>query len=107
MIIELSTGKYLHTAYSITNLPEEMTTLDNEWSLTSQDGMDYIGTFIDGNSTESTDPSDYVWEELVDEDLDDIDEDGDIPVDDFQTQIDELQDQVSILQTDMKTWHAI
>lgn len=106
MIIELSTGKYLHTAYSITNIPEEMTTLDNEWSLTSQDGMDYIGTFIDGSSTESTDPNDYAWEELIDEDLDDIDEDGDIPVDDFQTQIDELQDQVTVNQDNIRSINA-
>lgn len=106
MIIELSTGKYLHTAYSITNIPEEMTTLDDEWSLTSQDGMDYIGTFIDGNSTESTDPSDYVWEELVDEDLEDEDEDGDLPVDDFQTQIDELQDQVAVNQDNIRNINA-
>ena len=106
MIIELSTGKYLHTAYSITNIPEEMTTLDNEWSLTSQDGMDYIGTFIDGSSTESTDPNDYAWEELIDEDLDDIDEDGDIPVDDFQTQIDKLQDQVTVNQDNIRSINA-
>ena len=69
MVIQLSDGKYLHTAYAISNIAEELGT--DDWSLTDQEGMLYIGTYIDGNSVDSTDPTSYSWEELVDEDVDD------------------------------------
>ena len=98
MVIELSTGKYLHTAYAVSNIAEEFTSED--WSLTSQEGMGYIGTYIDGSVVDSSDPSDYSWSELLDEDVDDTDDDGELPVPDFQSQIDALQDQVDILQDD-------
>lgn len=98
MILQLSNGTYLHTAYAVSNIPEEFTAED--WSLTSQEGMHYIGTYIDSSSVESTDPTQYSWEELLDTAIDDTDSEGEMPVADYQAQIDALQDQVSILQTD-------
>lgn len=98
MILQLSNGTYLHTAYAVSNIPEEFT--QEDWSLTSQEGMHYIGTYIDSSSVESTDPTQYSWEELLDTAIDDTDSEGEMPVADYQAQIDALQDQVSILQTD-------
>lgn len=97
MVIQLSDGKYLHTAYAISNIAEELTA--DDWSLTDQEGMLYIGTYIDGNSVDSTDPTSYSWEELVDEDVDDEDSEGIMPVADFQSQIDALADQIGIQQS--------
>lgn len=98
MVLQLDNGKYLHTAYAISNIAEELGT--DDWSLTDQEGMLYIGTYIDGNSVDSTDPTAYNWEELVDEDVDDEDSEGIMPVADFQSQIDALADQIDILQSD-------
>lgn len=97
MVIQLSDGKYLHTAYAISNIAEELGA--DDWSLTDQEGMLYIGTYIDGNSVDSTDPTAYNWEELVDEDVDDEDSEGVMPVADFQSQIDALADQIGIQQS--------
>ena len=96
MILALDGGKYLHTAYAVSNIPEEFEASD--WSLTSQEGMGYIGTFIDSSSTEDTDPTKYSWDELLDTEVDDTDSDGVLPPADFQAQIDALQDQINILQ---------
>lgn len=98
MVLELSNGTYLHTAYAVSNIAEEFTT--DDWSLTSQEGMNYIGTYTDSSSIDSTDPTAYNWEELLDTSIDDTDSDGEMPVADYQAQLDALQDQVSILQTD-------
>lgn len=97
MVLQLDNGKYLHTAYAISNIAEELGT--DDWSLTDQEGMLYIGTYIDGNSVDSTDPTVYNWEELVDEDVDDEDSEGIMPVADFQSQIDALADQIGIQQS--------
>ena len=97
MVLQLDNGKYLHTAYAISNIAEELGA--DDWSLTDQEGMLYIGTYIDGNSVDSTDPTAYNWEELVDEDVDDEDSEGIMPVADFQSQIDALADQIGIQQS--------
>lgn len=94
----LSTGKYLHTAYAVSNIAEEFT--NDDWSLSSQEGFGYIGQYIDDSAVDSSDPTDYVWTEFLDEDVDDLDDEGDMPMADFQSQIDALQDQVEVLQGD-------
>lgn len=94
----LSTGKYLHTAYAVSNIAEEFT--NDDWSLSSQEGFGYIGQYIDDSAVDSSDPTDYVWTEFLDEDVDDLDDEGDMPMADFQSQIDALQDQIEVLQGD-------
>lgn len=101
MVIQVSDGKYLHTAYAVSNIAEEFET--DDWSLISQTGMSYVGTYIDDSVIDSPDPTAYSWEELVDTDVDDLDEDGEMPVADFQAQIDALSDQVDVLQTDTES----
>ena len=94
----LSNGKYLHTAYAVSNIAEEFT--NDDWSLSSQEGFGYIGQYIDDSAVDSSDPTDYVWTEFLDEDVDDLDDEGDMPMADFQSQIDALQDQIEVLQGD-------
>lgn len=98
MVLELSSGVYLHTAYAVSNIPNLFT--EDDWSLDSQEGMRYVGTYTDGSPIDSTDPNDYIWAELLDTDVNDTDEEDVLPVADLQAQADALQDQIDILQSD-------
>ena len=42
MVLELSSGVYLHTAYAVSNIPNLFT--EDDWSLDSQEGRRYGGT---------------------------------------------------------------
>lgn len=97
-VLSLGDGKYLHSAYAVSNIAEEFT--ESDWSLTSQEGMHYIGQYIDNSAVESSDPTDYEWDELLDEDVDDTDDTGVMPAADSQSQINALQDQIDVLQGD-------
>lgn len=98
MVLELSSGVYLHTAYAVSNIPNLFT--EDDWSLDSQEGMRYVGTYTDDSPIDSTDPNDYIWAELLDTDVNDTDEEDVLPVADLQAQADALQDQIDILQSD-------
>ena len=99
MVIELESGRYLHTAYAISDVAEEL--LPDEWSTTERaDGMDYVGTYTDDSPTDSTDATDYEWEEIYDLDVDDTDEDDEMPVAEEQSQIASVEERLNILEQD-------
>lgn len=99
MYIEIESGKYLHTAYAISDVAEEL--LPDEWSTTERaDGMDYVGTYIDDSTTDSTDATDYQWEEIFDLDVDDTDDDDEMPVAEEQSQIASVEERLNILEQD-------
>lgn len=99
MVLQLDDGQYLHTAYAISNVAEEL--LEDEWSTTERGvGMDYVGQYVDDSPIDSTDATDYEWEELYDLDVDDTDDDDEMPVADEQVQIGAIEEQLNILQQD-------
>lgn len=99
MVIEIETGKYIHTAYAISDVADEL--LPDEWSTTERaDGMDYIGTYTDNDPTDSSDPTDYEWEELFDLDVNDTDADNEMPVAEEQSQIASVEERLNILEQD-------
>ena len=99
MVLQLDDGSYLHTAYAISNVAEEL--LEDEWSTTERGvGMDYVGQYVDDSPIDSTDATDYEWEELYDLDVDDTDDDDEMPVADEQVQIGAIEEQLNILQQD-------
>lgn len=99
MVIEIETGKYIHTAYAISDVADEL--LPDEWSTTERaDGMDYIGTYTDNDPTDSSDPTDYEWEELFDLDVNDTDADDEMPVAEEQSQIASVEERLNILEQD-------
>lgn len=99
MVIELDDGRFLHTAYAISNVAEEL--LPDEWSTTEQgEGMDYVGQYTDDSPVDSDDATDYEWSALYDLDVDDTDDDDVMPVADEQAQIGAIEEQLNILQQD-------
>ena len=94
MILQLTGGRILHTAYSNNNLGDP-----EGFSLDSQDGATYKGTYIDESTTESTNPEDYSWEELYNPDIDDTDGAGNYGTLTNEAELAALQSQITALQT--------
>lgn len=94
MILQLTGGRILHTAYSNNNLGDP-----EGFSLISQAGATYKGTYIDESTTESTDPKDYYWEELFNPDIDDTDDAGNYGTLTNEAELAALQSQITALQT--------
>lgn len=94
MILQLTGGRILHTAYSNNNLGDP-----EGFSLDSQDGATYKGTYIDESTTESTNPEDYSWEELYNPDIDDTDDAGNYGTLTNEAELAALQSQITALQT--------
>lgn len=94
MILQLTGGRILHTAYSNNNLGDP-----EGFSLDSQDGATYKGTYIDESTTESTNPEDYSWEELYNPDIDDTDDAGNYGTLTSEAELAALQSQITALQT--------
>lgn len=93
MILELTGGRILHTAYSDNNLNDP-----EGFSLTDQTGATYKGTYIDNSQTESTNPADYEWEELFNPDIDDTGPDGEYGTLTNEAELSALQSQINALQ---------
>ena len=94
MILQLTGGRILHTAYSNNNMGDP-----EGFSLISQAGATYKGTYIDESTTESTDPKDYYWEELFNPDIDDTDDAGNYGTLTNEAELAALQSQITALQT--------
>lgn len=94
MILQLTGSRILHTAYSNNNLGDP-----EGFSLISQAGATYKGTYIDESTTESTDPKDYYWEELFNPDIDDTDDAGNYGTLTNEAELAALQSQITALQT--------